>query len=252
MYIYSIFVKRACDPHSAFALQKHLKNTQKHVVFAHLGSLGRVRGHFEATWPEKTQKTHKNTRKTHKNTQKTHKNTQKHTQKHTKNTQKHTKNTQKLRSRSLRGHFGVTSGSLRGHRARPELGSGSLRGHFGVAWLAETSARGHFGATSGPLRGHFGSPGSPRPRLGVTSGSPRDHLARENSARGDFGVTWLKKTGLQVTSRSLGSGKLGSKSLRRHMSRKVTSKSLGSRRLESRSRRSFETMQKKHSRKLSR
>ena len=163
--------------HTTFALQKHLKNTQKHIQIATFA-------HFEATWPEQTPKTHKNTQKhtkTHKNT---HKNTQKHTKTH-KNTQKQHAKTHK---NSARSHFGATWLAQTSQ-------TGSLRGHFGVTGLAQTSARGHFGATSGP-------PGSPRPRLGVTSGSPRDHLARENSARGHFGVTWLKKTWLEVTSRS--------------------------------------------------
>ena len=149
----------------------------------------------------------------------------------------------------------VTSGPPGSPRPRLGVTSGSLRGHFAVTGPAQNSARDHVGATSG-------SPGSPRTRVGVTSGSLRDHLARENSARGHFGVTWLKKTRLGVTSRSLGSGKLGSKSLRSHSARenlarshfgaasryhfKVTSKSLGSRRLESRSLRSFEAMKKKN------
>ena len=53
------------------------------------------------------------------------------------------------------------------------------------------------------------------------------HLARETSARGHFEVTWPEKPRLGVTSRSLGSRKLGSKSLRgRENSRKLASKSL--------------------------
>jgi hypothetical protein len=206
---------------------------------------------------------------------------------------------------SPRTLLGVTSGSLRGHLARENsarshfelektwlqvsrtsrkldtsgfeaiwlkktgglavgatwLSQTSARGHFGVTGLAQNSARGHFGATSEP-------PGSPRTRLGVTSGSLRDDLAQENSARGHFGVTWLKKARIELTSRSLGSGKLGWKSLRSHLARensarshcraasrchfKVTSKSLGSRKLESRSFQNFEAMQKNYSGKLSR
>ena len=50
------------------------------------------------------------------------------------------------------------------------------------------------------------------------------HLARENSVRGHFEVTWLEKTRIGVTSRSLDSRKLGSKSLRgRGNSRKLGS-----------------------------
>ena len=85
-------------------------------------------------------------------------------------------------------------------------------------------------------------------RLG--SRSPRGHLAQENSARSHFEVAWPGKPQPEVTSESLGSRKLGSKSLRCRISMslqshfKVTSKSLGSRRLESRSLRSFEAMQK--------
>jgi len=112
----------------------------------------------------------------------------------------------------------VTSGPPGSPRPRLGVTSGSLRGHFAVTGPAQNSARDHVGATSG-------SPGSPRTRVGVTSGSLRDHLARENSARGHFGVTWLKKTRLGVTSRSLGSGKLGSKSLRSHSARENLARS---------------------------
>ena len=110
----------------------------------------------------------------------------------------------KLGSGSLRGHFGATSGSLRGHRTRPDLGSGSLRGHFGVTWLEKT----RLGVTSKPLGSR---------KLG--SGSLRGHLARENSARVHFEATWLEKTQLGVTSRPHGSRKLGSGSLRGHLAR---------------------------------
>ena len=78
-------------------------------------------------------------------------------------------------------------------------------------------------------------------------------MAQENSARNHFEVTWLKKARLEVTSRSAGSRKLGSKLLRGHLAREnsarrdfevtwlenglleVTSRSLGSRKLGSKS-----------------
>ena len=75
----------------------------------------------------------------------------------------------------------------------------------------------------------------------------RGHLAQENSARSHFEVAWPGKTRPEVTSKSLGSRKLGSRSLRDHLAQEnsarshfevtwpgkarpeVTSKSLGSR-----------------------
>ena len=62
------------------------------------------------------------------------------------------------------------------------------------------------------LRGHSRSLDSRK----LGSKSPRD---REDSARSHFKVTWLKKTQLEVTSKSFGSGKRGSKSVRSHLAR---------------------------------
>ena len=99
----------------------------------------------------------------------------------------------------------VTSGSLWGHRARPELGSGSLRGHFGITWLKKLS-----------------------------SGSLRGHLAQETLARSHFGATWLGRTRLEVTSILTRETRLevtsgphldvSSKSLRSHLAREDSSR----------------------------
>ena len=109
------------------------------------------------------------------------------------------------------------------------------------------SPRPRLGVTSG-------SPGSPRTRLGVTSGSLWGHWAcpelGSGALRGHFGVTWLAQNSAQghfgVTSGSLGSRKLGSRSLWGHLAQENSARShfeitwLG--KLGSRSLRSLEAM----------
>ena len=156
------------------------------------------------------------------------------------------------------GVFGTfdTQKHCTGRQTRLEVTSGSPGSP--TTRLGVTSALlGSRKLGSRPLRGRASaSPGSPRTRLRVTSESLgprklgsrslRGHLAQENSARSHFEVTWVRTPWLEETSKSLDSGKLGSTSLRGRICHfTVTSKSLGSRRLESRSLRSFEPMQKK-------
>ena len=100
---------------------------------------------------------------------------------------------------SPRPRLGVTSG----HPARPELGSGSLRGHL----ARENSARSRF---------ELEKLGSKSQELGKTRHfCLRGHRLAQNSARGHFGVT----------SGSLGSKKLGSRSLRGHLARENSARS---------------------------
>ena len=78
-----------------------------------------------------------------------------------------------------------------------------------------------------------GPPGSPRPRKGVTSGSLWGHRARPDlrsvSLRGHFAATWLAETSARghfgVTSRSSGSRRLGSRSLRGHLAQENLARS---------------------------
>ena len=58
--------------------------------------------------------------------------------------------------RSLRGHYAVTTRSLRGHYGHYAVTTRSLRGHYGHYAVTARSLRGHYAVTTRSPRGHYG------------------------------------------------------------------------------------------------